>query len=85
VQSTIGEVDHCSVGSPDSPVNYSGVTLRKTRERPVREVPRPGHQTVSGVPLAAPILVFAPNFVEFPNSFSLLVYIELYAPEINDN
>jgi hypothetical protein len=40
---------------------------------------------VSGAPLAAPILVFAPNFVEFPNSFSLLVYVELYAPEINDN
>jgi hypothetical protein len=25
------------------------------------------------------------NFVEFPNSISLLVYVELYAPEINDN
>jgi hypothetical protein len=35
--------------------------------------------------LAAPMLVFAPNFVEFPNSISLLVYVELYAPEINDN
>jgi hypothetical protein len=34
---------------------------------------------------AASILVFAPNFVEFPNSFSLLVYVELYAPEVNDN
>jgi hypothetical protein len=22
-------VDHCSVGSPDSPVNYSGATLEK--------------------------------------------------------
>jgi hypothetical protein len=28
---------------------------------------------------------FAPNFVEFPNSFYLLVYVELYATEINDN
>jgi hypothetical protein len=39
---------------------------------------------VSGAPLAAPIHVFAPNFIEFLNSFSLLVYVELYAPEIND-
>jgi hypothetical protein len=51
-------VDRCYVGSPDSSVNYSGVTPRKTRERPVREVPRPGHRTASGAPLAAPILVF---------------------------
>jgi hypothetical protein len=61
-------------------MNYSGVTLRKSRERPVRRVPQPGHRIVSGAPLAAPIFVFAPNFVEFPNSFSLLVYAE-----INDN
>jgi hypothetical protein len=40
---------------------------------------------MSGAPLAAPILVFAPNFVEFSNSFSLLVYVELYAPELNDD
>jgi hypothetical protein len=66
-------------------VNYSGATPRKPRERPVREVPRPGHRSVSGAPLAAPILVFAPNFVELPNLFSLLVYVELYAPKINDN
>jgi hypothetical protein len=73
-------------------VNYSGATLGKPRERPVRGAARPGHRTVpgaqrtmSGVPLAAPMLVFAPNFVEFPNLFSLLVYVELYAPEINDN
>jgi hypothetical protein len=39
---------------------------------------------VSVAPLAAPMLVFAPNFVEFPNLFSLLVYVELYAPEINE-
>jgi hypothetical protein len=30
------------------------------------------------------LLVFAPYFVEFANSFYLLVYVELYAPEIND-
>jgi hypothetical protein len=29
----------------------------------------PGHRTVSGAPLAAPMLVFAPNFVEFPIYF----------------
>jgi hypothetical protein len=40
---------------------------------------------VSVAPLTAPSIVFAPNFVEFPNLFSLLVYVELYAPEINDN
>jgi hypothetical protein len=43
------------------------------------------HQTVSGAPLAAPMLVFAPNFIEFSNLFSLLDYVELYALEINDN
>jgi hypothetical protein len=62
-------------------VNYSEVTVGKTRERPVCGVPWPRHRTA----LAAPMLVFAPNIVEFPNSFSLLVYVELYAPEINDN
>jgi hypothetical protein len=61
------------------------MSSEKTRERPVREGCSLGHRTVSGVPLTASILVFAPNFVEFPNSFSLLVYVELYAPKINDN
>jgi hypothetical protein len=40
---------------------------------------------VPDAPLAAPFIVIAPNFVEFPNSLSLLVYVEIYAPEINDN
>jgi non-ribosomal peptide synthetase component F len=71
--------------TPDSPVNYSIATLWKTRERPVHGVPWLGHRTVSGAPLATPMLVFAPNFVEFFNLFSLLVYAKLYAPEINDN
>jgi hypothetical protein len=66
-------------------MNYSGVTLRETRKQSVRDVPQPRHRTVSGAPLVAPILVFAPKFLEFPNSFSLLVCVELYAPEINDN
>jgi hypothetical protein len=68
-------------------VNYSRATPRETRERPVREVLdlSGAHQTVSGAPLAAPMLVFAPNFIEFSNLFSLLDYVELYALEINDN
>jgi hypothetical protein len=71
---TVAPLAHRTVRcTSDSPVNYSGVTLRKTRERSVREVPRPGHRIVSG----APLVVFAPNFVKFPNSFSLLVYVEL--------
>jgi hypothetical protein len=41
------------------------------------------HQTVSGAPLAAPLLVFAPIFVDFPNLISFLVYVEPYEPEIN--
>jgi hypothetical protein len=73
------------MGTPDSPVNYSGVTLEKTRERPVRGGARPGHRTVSGAPLAAPLLVFCCKLCRVPNLFSLLVYVELYAPEINDN
>jgi hypothetical protein len=32
----LGAVDCCSIGSPDSPVNYSGATPKKIRERPVR-------------------------------------------------
>jgi hypothetical protein len=85
-QLTVAPLPHRTVRCTlDSPVNYNGVTLRKSRERLVHEVPRPGHRTVSGAPQAAPKLVFAPNFVELPNSFSLLVYVELYAPEINDN
>jgi hypothetical protein len=59
--------------------------LRKTREQLVGEGWSLGHETVSGAPLAVPIIVFAPNFVEFPNPLSLLVYVELYAPEINSN
>jgi hypothetical protein len=37
-QSTVGAVDRCFAGSPDSSVNYSGATPGKTRERPVDEV-----------------------------------------------
>jgi hypothetical protein len=47
--------------TPDSPVNYSGATPRESRERAVREC----LGLSGGVPLAALLLVFAPNFVEF--------------------
>jgi hypothetical protein len=50
-------------------VNYSGVTLIKTQECPVLKVPRSGHRTLFGAPLAAPFIVFAPNFVEFSTHF----------------
>jgi hypothetical protein len=43
------------------------------------------HRTVSGAPLAAPLLVFFSKLSRVPNLYSLLVYVELYAPEINDN
>jgi hypothetical protein len=65
-------------------VNYRGATLENPRVAS-SWVPWPRHRTVSSAPLAAPVLVFAPNFVEFPNLFSSLVYVELYAPKINDN
>jgi hypothetical protein len=40
---------------------------------------------VSGAPHTAAFSVLAPIFVEFPNLLSLLVYVEHYAPDINDN
>jgi hypothetical protein len=30
-QSTVGEIDRCSVATPDNPVNFSGVALRKPK------------------------------------------------------
>jgi hypothetical protein len=68
-------VDCCSIVSPDtvwctpdSPVNYSGASLRKPeRGQFVGALTLSGaHQTVSGAPLAAPFLVFAPNLIESP-------------------
>jgi hypothetical protein len=52
--------------TPDSPVNYSGASPRETPRVARSWSARPGHQTMSGAPLAALPLVFAPNFVEFP-------------------
>jgi hypothetical protein len=53
--------------------NYSGATLSKTRERSIGGVPQPGHRTVTGAPLAAPLLVFCSKLCRVPNLFSLLV------------
>jgi hypothetical protein len=50
----------------DSPVNYNGVRPWKTREWPVCLVLGLEHRTLSGAPLAAPFLFFAPNFVDPP-------------------
>jgi hypothetical protein len=64
VQLTVAPLAHRTVRCTiDSPMNYSGLASKETRERSVREVPQPGHRTVSGAPLGAPMHVFAPNFV----------------------
>jgi hypothetical protein len=62
VQTTVASLAH-------RPVNYSEARLWKTRELPVWVVRGLGHRTLSGAPLAAPLQVFAPNFVESPTSF----------------
>jgi hypothetical protein len=59
----------CSVGSPDSLVNYCGARPRKTREWPVGMVLGLRHRILSGAPLAAQSQVVAPNFVESPTWF----------------
>jgi hypothetical protein len=57
--------------TPDSPMNYSGAPLGKTREWAVRLVLGLGHQTLSGAPLAAHSqvlcskLCWVPNFISF--------------------
>jgi hypothetical protein len=59
----LGEVDRCSVVAPDSPVAHRTVRwiiADEHRENPraaSSQSARPGHETVSGAPLAAPILV----------------------------
>jgi hypothetical protein len=71
--------------TPDIAVNYSGTTLEKTWEWPVRGCLGLGTGQCPVRHWQHLYLSFAPNFVEFPNSFSLLVCVEIYAPEINDN
>jgi hypothetical protein len=83
--------DRCSVSSP----NMSGAhrIVRWIIAERLPENPEssqfggawPGHRTVSGAPLAAPRLVFCSKRCRVPNLIYLLVYVGLYAPEINDN
>jgi hypothetical protein len=64
---TIAPLAHRAVRcTPDSQVNYSGVPLRKTQERPVREVRRPGHQTVSEAPLGCINTCFCSKLCRVP-------------------
>jgi hypothetical protein len=71
----------CFVGSPDMSVAHRTVLwiiaerLQRISRAASSRVAWLGHQTLSGAPLPAPLLVFAPNFVEFPNSISVFVYV----------
>jgi hypothetical protein len=66
------------------PVNYSGASPEKPESGSSRGA-WPGHRTVSSAPLATPFLVFCSKLGWVSNLISFLVYVELYAPEINDN
>jgi hypothetical protein len=76
LQSTIGEVDRCSVGSPDSPMNYSRLTMRKPKSGQFVRCFGLG----TGQCLVRHWLhqyLYAPNFVEFLNSFLLYVNVNI--------
>jgi hypothetical protein len=74
---------HCSVGSPDNPVNYSGVRPEETREWAIRVELGLAHRRLSDAPFVSTLSSLAPNIV-VPNSISFLVCVEPYVPEIND-
>jgi hypothetical protein len=59
--------DHCFAGSPDSPMNYSGVCLTNSRDWPVYLVEGLVHRTLSGAPLGSTLSCLAPNFDCVPN------------------
>jgi hypothetical protein len=71
----LGAEDRCSVGLPD--MSGAHQTVRRIIAERLWKNPRaasswgarPGHRTVSGAPLAAPLLVFALNFIESPTYF----------------
>jgi hypothetical protein len=65
----------------DSPMNYSGASLEKTREWAVCLVLGLSVRCTTG----SSIPVFAPYFVDSPTQPFLLVCVDLYAPEINDD
>jgi hypothetical protein len=85
-QSTVGEIDRCSVGSPDSPVNFSGRAVRKLESGQFAECSSQGtrhcpvHTGQSGAPLAVASL-FAPNLQNCPAVIFFVCVYELYAPE----
>jgi hypothetical protein len=58
--------DRCSVGSPDRPVNYSGVSPRETWEWPVWEVLGLGTRQCPVRHWQHLYLSFAPNLVKSP-------------------
>jgi hypothetical protein len=83
-QSIVGKVDHCSVGSPDSPMSFSGEAMRKPSEGYSL-----GHRIVSsahlsGATLAAPILLCS-KLYRIHSTLFIYVYVELYAHEKNSN
>jgi hypothetical protein len=59
----------CSVGSPDSPVNYSGARLANSREWLVRSCLGLVHRRVSGAPIDSTLSYLAPNFIVPPTEF----------------
>jgi hypothetical protein len=67
----LGEVDRCSVGSPDSPVNFSGMALRKPESGQFARClglgtgQCPVHTGQCPVRLWLHQFLYAPNFVEF--------------------
>jgi hypothetical protein len=61
------------------------MSSEKIRGWPVRVMLRPGHWTVSGAPLDAPMLVCSKLCGILSSIFSLYVSCELYAPEKNSN
>jgi hypothetical protein len=64
----------CSVGSPDSPVNYSRARLLNSREWLVWLCPGLVHRTVSGAPLFSTLSSLAPNEFKSPTKFFLGLY-----------
>jgi hypothetical protein len=74
-QSTVGEVDRFFVGSPDSPVNYSGVALRKPESGQFARATTWGTEQCLVHTEHCPVrhwlhpFLYAPNFIEFLQLF----------------
>ena len=79
LQTTVGILSRCSAGTPDSPMNYSGVAPRKP-EADKFEMIHPGApDTVRCARPGLPSVVFAPFYLN-PFLDFLLVCVELLAP-----